>query len=196
MKKGDTARFYHRQLTTILNSLDESNEKLKNVAIQFEDNSIHHFDISCPLMYIILDTEGADKICGQYACHTVGEVKSHCRICDVDSKNLDDENYNFQYLKICDMHQISVQGTLEQQVQYSQHAVCNAFHAVNFGGQDYGLLFATSINCGIQMQVKLYNLYINTHDLKYFHTDDVIMQSLHTSSFKLSAERTLLRIIY
>ena len=64
-------------------------------------------------------------------------------MCDVDSKNLDNEKYNFQYLKFCDMHQIAMQGTLEQQVQYSQHAVCNAFHTVNFGGQDYGLLFAT-----------------------------------------------------
>ena len=64
LKKGDTQRFYHKQLTTILNSLVESDEKLKNIAIQFEDNSIHHFDISCPVMYIISDTEGADKICG------------------------------------------------------------------------------------------------------------------------------------
>ena len=95
--------------------------------------NVHHF----------LDTEGADKICGQYACHTVGKVKRHCRMCDVDSKNLDNEKYNFQYLKFCGMHQIAMQGTLEQQVQYSQHAVCNEFHAVNFGGQDYGLLSAT-----------------------------------------------------
>ena len=36
-----------------------------------------------------------------------------------------------------------MQSTLEQQVQYSQHVVCNVFHVINFGGQDYGLLFAT-----------------------------------------------------
>ena len=41
------------------------------------------------------------------------------------------------------MHQIAMQGTAEQQFKYSQHAVCNAFHLVNFGGQDRGLLFAT-----------------------------------------------------
>ena len=64
LEKDDTQRFYHKQLTTILNSLVESDEKLKNIAIQFEDNSIYHFDISCPVMYIISDTEGADKICG------------------------------------------------------------------------------------------------------------------------------------
>ena len=132
LKKGDTQRFYHKQLTTILNSLVESDEKLKNIAIQFEDNSIHHFDISCPVMYIISDTEGADKICGRYACRVVGNVKRHCRMCDVDSKNLDNEKYNFQYLKFCDIHQIAMQGTLEQQVKYSQHAIYNAFHAVNF----------------------------------------------------------------
>merc|ERR1711884_690327 len=36
-----------------------------------------------------------------------------------------------------------MQGTMDQQFKYSQHAVCNAFHLVNFGGQDRGLLFAT-----------------------------------------------------
>ena len=64
LKQGDPARFYHRQLSAILDSLIKSKEKLKNVAIQFEDKFIRHFDISCPIMYIISDTEGADKLCG------------------------------------------------------------------------------------------------------------------------------------
>ena len=41
------------------------------------------------------------------------------------------------------MHQIAMQGTEEKQIEYSQHAACNAFYNVNFGGQDCGLLFAT-----------------------------------------------------
>ena len=41
------------------------------------------------------------------------------------------------------MHQISIKGTVEQQIKYSQYAVRNAFHAVNFGGQDCSLSFAT-----------------------------------------------------
>ena len=36
-----------------------------------------------------------------------------------------------------------MQGTVEQQLQYSQHAVCNEFHLINFGGQECGLLLAT-----------------------------------------------------
>ena len=74
LKKGDPVRFYHKQLTPILKSLVDSREKLKNVAIQFENNKIHYFDISCPVMYIIADTEGADKLCGRYACHTIDKV--------------------------------------------------------------------------------------------------------------------------
>ena len=41
------------------------------------------------------------------------------------------------------MHQFAMQGTKDEQDNYLQHAVCNAFHKVNFGGQDCGLLFAT-----------------------------------------------------
>ena len=65
LKKGDTAKMYHAQLSAILASLASSAERLKNVAIQFEDNVIHYVDITCPVMYIISDTEGADKICGR-----------------------------------------------------------------------------------------------------------------------------------
>lgn len=44
------------------------------------------------------------------------------------------------------MHQIAMQGTAEQQIQYSPHVVYNAFHAVNFGGKDCGFLFATLLD--------------------------------------------------
>ena len=42
--------------------------------MKFEDNTIHYFDITCPIMYTISDNEGADKICGHYVCHNIGQV--------------------------------------------------------------------------------------------------------------------------
>ena len=116
LKKGDTAKMYHAQLSAILASLASSAERLKNVAIQFEDNVIHYVDITCPVMYIISDTEGADKICGRYACHNIGKVQRHCRMCDVNSDNLDNQDYKFNYLKFSDMHHIALHGSVEQRV--------------------------------------------------------------------------------
>ena len=143
LKKGDTHRMYHRQLSAMLDSLIHADNHLKNIAISFDNKIIQYYDITCPVLYVIADTEGADKICGRYACHNIGMVQRHCRMCNVNSENLDNPTFNYEYLKFSDMHHIALHGTKEQRVQYSQHDINNAFHAVNFGGQERGLLFAT-----------------------------------------------------
>ena len=132
LKQGDTMRMYHKQLSAILTSLATHTDTLKNVAIPF-NNKVQYFDIVCPILYIIADTEGADKICGRYGSHSL-KIKRHCRMCDVDSANLDNEEYDCTYLRFSDMHSIATNGTDEQRQMYSQHEVVNAFHNVNFGG--------------------------------------------------------------
>ena len=143
LKKGESHKMCHKQLSAILASLINSTETLQDVAISFDNKTICRYDISCPVLYVIADTEGADKICGRYACHNVGKVQRHCRMCDVDSDNLDNPTYICTYLKFSDMHQIALHGTQDERKQYSQHDIVNAFHAVNFGGQKNGLLSAT-----------------------------------------------------
>ena len=96
LKKGDTMQMYHKQLSAILASLATHTDKLKNVAIPF-NNKVQYFDIVCPILYIIADTEGADKICGRYGSHNL-KIQRHCRMCDVDSANLDNKEYNCTYL--------------------------------------------------------------------------------------------------
>ena len=142
-KLGDTMRMYHKQLSTILSSLKTSGQYLKYIPIPFKgNNNLQYFDITCPVLYIISDTEGADKICGRYGSHRI-EVSRHCRMCNVDGENLDNEKCNFTYLKFSDMHQIALHGDKDERKKYSQHKVANAFHDVTFGVQDYGLLHST-----------------------------------------------------
>lgn len=133
---------YHKQLSVILESLMNSKDELKNVAISFDNKIDHHHDISCPVLYVISDTKGADKICGQYGSHNL-KIQCHCRMCDVNSENLDNPIYNFNYLKFSNLHHIALHGTEEERRKFSQHEINNAFYNVNFGGQDKGLLFAT-----------------------------------------------------
>ncbi len=64
-------------------------------------------------------------------------------MCDVDSDNLDNEKFNCTYLRFSDLRAIATNGTDEQRKLYSQHEVTNAFHNINFGGQEYGLLGCT-----------------------------------------------------
>jgi len=92
-QKGDTTRMYHKQLSAILGSLQSCDEKLKNVAIPFDNNEVQYFDITCPVMFVMSDTEGADRICGRYESYRL-KIKCHCRMCNVNSDKLDHENVN------------------------------------------------------------------------------------------------------
>ena len=122
---------YHKQLSKILASLQSCDNQLNNISLPIGKNNNQKFDIACPILYIISDTEGADKICGRYGSHQL-EVKRHCCMCDVNGENLDNEKYNFTYLKQSDMHHNAMHGTDEQQQLYSQHKLLNAFHNINF----------------------------------------------------------------
>lgn len=54
----------------ILTPLIRYEDKLKNIAISFgSNNNIQFFDTTCCVLYIISDTEGSDKIHGQYGYH-------------------------------------------------------------------------------------------------------------------------------
>ena len=61
MKKDDTVKMCYAQLFSILAPISTSTERLKNIAIQFEDNTVHYVDITYSVIYIISDTEEADK---------------------------------------------------------------------------------------------------------------------------------------
>ena len=141
-KKGDTMRMYHKQLSVILESLHNCEERLKNVPLPLGPNKYQAFDIVCSVLYIIADTEGADKICGRYGSHHL-DVKRHCRMCDVNAVDLDNERCKYTYLKFCDLHQIAMHGTEQERKEHSQHKVFNAFYHVSFGGQPNGLLGCT-----------------------------------------------------
>ena len=52
-------------------------------------------------------------------------------MCDVNGGNLDDERYEYTYLKKSDMHHIAMHGIDEQQRLYSQHKLFDAFHNIN-----------------------------------------------------------------
>ena len=142
LKQGDTNRMYHKQLSAIFASLCACEKNLKNIILPIGNNKSNIFDIVCPVLYIIADTEGADKVCGRYAGHRL-EIKRHCRMCNVTSINLDNEMFKYKYLKQSDMHNIAMNGTDEQRKAFSQHKVFNACQNVNFGGQEFGVLGCT-----------------------------------------------------
>ena len=92
---------------------------MKYIPITFKgENNIQCFEITCSILYIISDAEGADKICGRYGFHRI-KVSRHYKIYDVAEKNLDNKTCNFIYLKFSDMHQIALHGNKDERKKYS-----------------------------------------------------------------------------
>ena len=50
LKKGDTHKMYHKQLSAMLESLINSENHLKNIALSFDNKVIQYYDIICPVL--------------------------------------------------------------------------------------------------------------------------------------------------
>ena len=111
----------------------------------FGNNNIQYYDFTSPVLSIISDTEGADKVCARSGSHNL-QISRHCRTCNVNSPNLDNERCNSIYQKFHDMYNIALNGSQDERKLFSQHAVFNAFYNANFCGQIYGLLCFTPPN--------------------------------------------------
>ena len=64
LKKGQTCQMHHKQLNVIFSHLKESRHQLKNVTLPLGPNRNLKVDVVCPVLHVIADTEGADKMCG------------------------------------------------------------------------------------------------------------------------------------
>ena len=68
-QSGTADCIYHQQIQTILESFKSSQMQLNGVNIPIGQNCFVTVDIICSLLYMISDTEGADKMCGKYCCY-------------------------------------------------------------------------------------------------------------------------------
>ena len=75
-------------MQTILESFKSSQMQLSSVNIPIGQNCFVTVDIICSLLYIVSDTEGADKMCGKYCCYENHKVQQQCRICNVQNTEI------------------------------------------------------------------------------------------------------------
>ena len=139
--RGEPCRIYHKQLSVILKSLRHSQTRLQNVNVPLGPHKSMWVDIVCPLLYVIADTEGADKMCGRYICYQ--KIRRRCRVCDVNEEEFVKPDCMYTLTNSLEMTTFQSEGNVQQCQEYSMHVVDNAFHNLNMGAATNGIFTAT-----------------------------------------------------
>ena len=142
LPKGEASAMYHKQLQVILHHLHNASAQLKNVMLPIGPHRNLRVDIVCPLLYVIADTEGADKICGRYVCYSM-PIARRCRVCNVTDESLSDPNCDYVINNSQTFHDTQQHGSKDDCRNLSVHQGKNAFSSINMGGVSNGIFTAT-----------------------------------------------------
>jgi hypothetical protein len=133
---------YHHMIETIFKSVVDIQQgpgvawKLKYVNISYD--VVWKF----PVLFIIGDTEGHDKMCGKYLSRTT-KVNRLCRYCDCPTNSTDDPWFKIKYTSSDEISQLFRKGDLVGLKDISYHGLLNGFRDIVFCDEDRGINGAT-----------------------------------------------------
>ena len=90
------AKDYHAALSKILEGL----AKLQQSGVEWKlpyNGKVHDVNLKLPILFIIGDTEGHDKLAGRYLSRNK-KVKQMCCYCDCPSTQRGNPNFEFKYV--------------------------------------------------------------------------------------------------
>lgn len=131
---------YHLMLKVILKTFVEAQ---KNPIIwEMNINGKTKFvRLKIPVMFVIGDTEGHDKLCGRYSCRV--NSQSLCRYCNIPFDATDDPFFQFRYTKVNTVKRLIQKRDVEKLQSMSMHCIQNAWHDIEFCDPDRGIHGAT-----------------------------------------------------
>jgi hypothetical protein len=125
------AQDFHAVLKIILHSLwmlQQTNGLAWELCYK---GTIYNVVFKVPILYIIGDTEGHDKLVGKYSSRTPG-VARLCRYCDCSFTNTDDPHYKFRYTKQSQIQKLVRENNVEGLKAISYRLLDNAWHSMQF----------------------------------------------------------------
>jgi len=96
----------------------------------------HRVTLKVPISIVIGDCEGNDKLCGRYGTHQKGNALV-CRDCDCPTSLSDVCNISCQPLTTALIS--NIRHNPEALKAHSHHGIDNAFHELDFGGDEEGI---------------------------------------------------------
>ena len=132
------AEDYHFVLERILQSV-VAVQQGSGLAWKLMYNDKHYNVVfKLPVLFVIGDTEGHDKLVGKFNCRT-GKVQCLCRICDTKTEYTDDPTHTFCYTKAKAVADKVEAEDTEGLRLMSYHCIVNAFRNLIFCDPDRGI---------------------------------------------------------
>ena len=127
---AEKVRDYHVMTARILESLKNAQQK-SHVWFLKINSKIIEVCFRIPVLFIIGDTDGHDKIVGKYANRS-NKVKRLCRYCDCPFDSTDDPNYDFRHNTKRNIIRLIAEENVDELKLMSFHCVNNAWADIKF----------------------------------------------------------------
>jgi hypothetical protein len=93
-----------------------------------------------PLLFVVGDTEGHDKLCGHFLSRTNSAIKSLCRCCNVDTDEIDEPRAPWSYTLATQIAELTEEREEDELNGMSYHLLDkNAFTPIEFCDPDRGI---------------------------------------------------------
>jgi hypothetical protein len=132
---------YHSMLNILLRSFKEAQKSPIIWKFQIENLPIVTVSLKIPVMFVIGDTEGHDKLCGRYSSRK--QPTRLCRYCTIPFSETDDPFAKFKYQKCKQIEDLVENGREEELKMMSFHCIKNAWSDVHFCDSKRGIFGAT-----------------------------------------------------
>ncbi len=146
---------YHHMIETILEDFKEaqSHKFLWNLHINNEIRQEVVFII--PVLYIIGDTDGHNKLAGRYTAQT--KVKRLCRYCNIPFNDIDNPEFEYDYNKHFEIFETIKKANADTLQSLSMHNLQNAWEHIKFCDPERGLFGALCADVLHCLQHGLFN---------------------------------------
>jgi Plavaka transposase len=145
---------YQEMTSQILQSFREVQSKAIGWKLNVGETSIPVF-FRTPVLFIIGDTDGHDKLVGKYANRT-NKVKRLCRYCDCPFDQTDDPYYKFTLNKRRDIFKLIAENKVKDLNDMSFHCIKNAWSDISFCDNKLGIYGAAPAEIMHCLQKGLY----------------------------------------
>ena len=121
---------YHAMLGHILDSFKQAQKQAIGWDLTYK-NTVQRVYFQCPVMFIIGDRDGQDKLEGHFGCQT-SKVKMLCRYCNCPTNETDNPNYRGKYFKQNKITELIDKKDSNALCNLAMHCITNAWHDVLF----------------------------------------------------------------
>ena len=142
---GYKPRNYHAMIDSLLSGMIEIHNNpsiLDHFPLRI-DNVVYKVNLRIPVAFIISDTQGADKLCGQYLTYREDIRRLH-RVCDCPPALAYNTSQKCKWVTMAEMMTVIENRDQQELKDLSQHYIPeHAFKQVDFGENPHGIYGAT-----------------------------------------------------